>query len=92
MGGPGPSNASSPSGVPPRQQHVPLSKYTCTCMEGFPQSMLNELNSILHELTSTTIVHGVWRNFKIYKKSDFVQNPLKVSTQHKYMYVYQKKL
>ena len=44
VNGPGPANASSPSGVPPRQQHVPLSKYTCTCMEGFPQSMLNELN------------------------------------------------
>ena len=44
VNGPGPANASSPSGVPPRQQHVPLSKYTCTCMEGFPQSMLSELN------------------------------------------------
>ena len=43
-----------------------------------------------------TIVHGVWPDFlaalKIHKKSNFDRNPLKVSTQHKDMYMYQKKL
>ena len=43
-----------------------------------------------------TIAHGFWPNFfvtlKIYKKSNFDWNQLKVSTQHKYMYMYQKKL
>ena len=29
---------------------------------------------------------------KIHKKSNFDQNQLKLSTQHKYMYMYQKKL
>ena len=43
-----------------------------------------------------TIVHGLWLNFgatlKIRKKSNFDWNQLKLSTQHKYMYMYQKKL
>ena len=43
-----------------------------------------------------TIVQGLWPDFgptlKIRKKSNFVQNQLKLSTQHKYMYMYQKKL
>ena len=43
-----------------------------------------------------TIVQGVWPNFgvnlKIRKKSNFDQNQLKLSTQCKNMYVYQKKL
>ena len=41
------------------------------------------------------IVQGIWSNFgatlKIRKKSNFDQNQLKVSTQHKYMYMYQEK-
>ena len=41
-----------------------------------------------------TIVQGLWPDFganlKIYKKSNFDQNQLKRSTQHKYMYMYQK--
>ena len=41
-----------------------------------------------------TIVQGLWPNFganlKIYKKSNFDRNQLKLPTQHKYMYVYQK--
>ena len=40
------------------------------------------------------IVHGLWPNFganlKIHKKSNFDRNQLKISTQHKYMYMYQK--
>ena len=31
-------------------------------------------------------------NFKIHKKSNFDQNQLKFSMQHKYMYMYQKKI
>ena len=41
-----------------------------------------------------TIVQGLWPDFgatlKICKKSNFDQNQLKLSTQHKYMYMYQK--
>ena len=43
-----------------------------------------------------TIVQGLLPNFgttlKIGKKSNFYQNQLKLSTQHKYMYMYQKML
>ena len=43
-----------------------------------------------------TIVQGLWPNFgatlKIHKKSNFDLNQLKLSTQHKYMYMYQKKI
>ena len=42
------------------------------------------------------IVQGLWPDFgatlKIHKKSNFDQNQLKLSTQHKYMYMHQKKL
>ena len=41
-----------------------------------------------------TIVQGLWPDFgatlKIHKKSNFDRNQLKLSTQHKYMYMYQK--
>ena len=43
--------------------------------------MLSELNS---KLTSLMIAYGV--TLKIHKKSNFDRNPLKISTQHKYMY------
>ena len=33
-----------------------------------------------------------WSNFKNHKKSKLDQNQLKLSTQHKYMYMYQEKL
>ena len=43
-----------------------------------------------------TIVQGLWHDFgatsKIRKKSNYFWNQLKLSTQHKYMYMYQKKL
>ena len=43
-----------------------------------------------------TIVQGLWPDFlatlKIHKKSNFDRNQLKLSMQHKYMYMYQKKL
>ena len=43
-----------------------------------------------------TIVQGLWPDFgatlKIRKKSNFDRNQLKLSTQHKYMYMHQKKL
>ena len=42
------------------------------------------------------IFDEIWHNFgatlKIHKKSNFDRNQLKLSTQHKYMYMYQKKL
>ena len=45
---------------------------------------------------SCTIVQGLLPDFgatlKINKKSNFDQNQLKLSTQHNYMYMYQKKL
>ena len=43
-----------------------------------------------------TIVQGLWPDFgttlKIHKKSNVDRNQLKLSTQHKYMYMHQKKL
>ena len=43
-----------------------------------------------------TIVQGLWPDFgatlKIRKKSNFDWNQLKLSTQHKYMYMHQKKI
>ena len=43
-----------------------------------------------------TIVQGLWPDFgatlKIHKKSKFDQNQLKIETQNKNMYMYQKKL
>ena len=40
------------------------------------------------------IVQGLWPDFeatlKSHKKSNFDRNQLKLSTQHKYMYMYQK--
>ena len=43
-----------------------------------------------------TIVQGVWPDFgatlKIHRKSNFDWNQLKLDTQHKNMYMYQKKI
>ena len=41
---------------------------------------------------STGTFARFWSNLKIRKKSNFDRNQLKLSTQHKYMYMYQKKL
>ena len=45
-------------------------------------------------LRPCTIVQGLWPDFgatsKIRKKSNFDRNQLKLSTQHKYMYMHQK--
>ena len=58
--------------------------------------MENSLLVIFDEIWPMTLVQGVWPNFgatlKICKKSNFDQNELKISTQHKYMYMHQKKL
>ena len=61
--------------------------------------MKNSLNFIFDEIWPMTlyyIVQGLWPNFgatlKIHKKSNFDWNQLKLSTQHKYMSMYQKKL
>ena len=47
-------------------------------------------------LRPCTIVQGLWPDFgatlKIHKKSNFDRNQLNLSTQHKYMYMHQKKL
>ena len=43
-----------------------------------------------------TIVQGLWPDFlatlKIHKKSNLDRNQLKISTQHKYMYIHKKKI
>ena len=58
--------------------------------------MENSLLFIFDEIWPTTlyIVQGLLHDFgatlKIRKKSNFDQNQLKLSTRHKYMYMYQK--
>ena len=61
--------------------------------------MENSLQAIFHEIWPKTIyyiVQGLLLDFgatlKIHKKSNFDRNQLKFSTQHKNMYMYQKKL
>ena len=57
--------------------------------------MENSLLAIFGQ-SPCTIVQGLWPDFlaalKIHKKSNFDRNQLKLSMQHKYMYMYQKKL
>ena len=57
--------------------------------------MENSLLAIFGQIPCT-IVQGLWPDFlatlKIHKKSNFDWNQLKLSMQHKYMYMYQKKL
>ena len=54
------------------------------------------MRAIFDESPYTIMVQGLWPNFgatlKIHKKSNFDRNQFKLSTQHKYMYMYQKKL
>ena len=50
--------------MPTHLHNDTVTKIILICVQGFPQSMLNELNSMIHELTSTTIVHGFWSNLK----------------------------
>ena len=51
-------------------------------------------NSLL--VIFSKIVQGLWPDFgatlKIHKKSSFDRNQLKLSTQHKNMYMYQEKI
>ena len=60
--------------------------------------MRNSLLVIFDEIwpRPCTIVQVLWPDFgatsKIHKKSNFDRNQLKLSTQHKYMYIHQKKL
>ena len=53
-------------------------------------------NSLLVIFGKNWLMKGLWPDFganlKICKKSKFDQNQLKLSTQHKNMYMYQKKL
>ena len=52
--------------------------------------MLSELNSMLHEqYNDTCTLFGA--TLKIHKKSNFDWNQVKLSMQHKNMYMYQKK-
>ena len=57
--------------------------------------MENSLLVIFDEIPCT-IVQGLWSDFgatlKIRKKSSFDRNQLKLSRQHKYMYMYKKKI
>ena len=57
--------------------------------------MEKSLLAIFDEIPCT-IVQGLWPDFcatlKICKKSNFDRNQLKLSTQHKNMYMHQKKL
>ena len=58
--------------------------------------MENSLLVIFDKIWPTTLyyIQGLWPDFgatlKIHKKSNFDWNQLKLSTQHKYMYMYQK--
>ena len=60
--------------------------------------MKNSFLFIFDEIWPKTlyIVQGLWPDFgatlKIHKKSNFDRNQFKLSTQHKYMYMHQKKL
>ena len=61
--------------------------------------MENSLLAIFDDIWPETmyyIVQGLWPDFgatlKIHKKSNYYWNQLKLSTQHKYMYMYEKKL
>ena len=59
--------------------------------------MENSLLFIFDEIWPKTLYYkGLWPDFgatlKICKKSNFDRNQFKLSTQHKYMYMYQKKL
>ena len=54
--------------------------------------MENSLLVIFDEIWPKTIVQGLWPDFgatlKIHKKSHFDWNQLKLSTQHKNMYIF----
>ena len=58
--------------------------------------MVNSLLLIFDEIWLKTLYYSTgsltqfWSKFKIFKKSKFDCNELKVSTQHKYMYMHQK--
>ena len=60
--------------------------------------MENSLLAIFREIWPISLYYstGTWPDFlatlKINKKSNFDRNQLKISMQHKYMYMYQKKL
>ena len=57
--------------------------------------MENSLRAIFDKIPCT-IAHGLWPDFgatlKIYKKSNYDRNQLKLDKQHKNMYMYQKKI
>ena len=57
--------------------------------------MMNSLLDIFSQIPCT-IVQGRWPDFgatlKIHKKSNYAQNQLKLSTQHRNMYMHQEKL
>ena len=60
--------------------------------------MKNSLLAIFDEIWLKTLYYSTgslarfWSNFKIHKKSNFDRNQLKLFTQHKDMYMYQRKL
>ena len=66
--------------------------YSCKYVPGNVHVIQME-NSLLaiFDKSPCTIVQGLWPDFGAnYRKSNFDRNQLKLSTQHKYMYMYQK--
>ena len=65
-------------------------------MYTYQKKIIKIENSLLVIFDENLTNDGLWPDFgttlKIRKKSNFDQNPLKISTQHKYMYMHQKKL
>ena len=70
---------------------------TCICITKIIKIEISLLVKF-DEIWRKTMYYSTWclaqllSNFKIHKKSNFHRNQLKLSTQHKYMYMYQKKL
>ena len=68
------------------------------CVSHTHQKILQMENSLLaiFDEIPCTIAHGLWPNFgvilKISKKSNFNQNQLKFSTQHKNIYMHQEEI
>ena len=68
---------------------------TCICIRNVIK-MENSLLVIFDKIWPKTLYYSTgyfvkfWSNLKIHKNSNFDWNQLKLSTQHKYMYMYQK--
>ena len=56
------------------------------------EKIIKMKNSLLVIFDKILCAQNIGATLKIHKKSNFDQNQLKLSTQHMYMYMYQKKL